>query len=137
MRAVIDTGILVQALILPTGSFGPILRHLRDDHYTLLFSNAWLDELVDILAVSTLRSKYHLEEGDAQALMALLMLRGEPVFPLHPVTGCPSPQENHLLEIAVTGNASALVTAGSRLLDRHFYQDIPIFTPAVFLELLG
>jgi predicted nucleic acid-binding protein len=42
-----------------------------------------------------------------------------------------------LLEIAVTGNASALVTMGSQLLRRHLYQDIPIITPAVFLGLLG
>jgi len=89
---------------------------LRDDDFTLLFSNAWLNGLVDILAAPLLRQKYHFVDSDVQALIALLLLRGEPVFPLHPIAVCPAPHENHLLEIAVTGHASALVTTGSQLL---------------------
>jgi predicted nucleic acid-binding protein len=112
------------------------LRCLRDGGFTLLFSNAWMDELVDTLAAPVLRRKYHLEAGDTQALITLLMLRGEPVFPLQPIAVFPGPHENHLLEIAVTGNASALVTNGSRLLERRLYQDIPLITPAAFLGLL-
>jgi putative PIN family toxin of toxin-antitoxin system len=137
VRVAIDEAILVQALIQPMGSLGPVLLHLRDNDYTLLFSNAWLDQIANLLATPVLRQKYHLEEGDAQALIALLMLRGEPVFPLRPVTVCSTPRENHLLEIAVTGNASTLVTTSSHLLQRHLYQDIPIITPAAFLGLLG
>jgi putative PIN family toxin of toxin-antitoxin system len=136
MRVALDTGILVGALLQPAGSLGPVLRRLRDDEYTLLFSNAWLDELVDMLANPALRARYHLQAGDEQALIALLLLRGEPVFPLNPVTVCPAPYENRLLEIAVTGNASALVSASRPLLERHFYQDIPLLSPAAFLGLL-
>jgi predicted nucleic acid-binding protein len=52
MRVVVDTCILVQAMLHPAGSLELVLRRLWDDDFTLLFSNAWLDGLVDILAAS-------------------------------------------------------------------------------------
>jgi putative PIN family toxin of toxin-antitoxin system len=137
MRVVMDTSIPVQALIRPTGVLGPVLRRLRDGEFTLVFSNAWLDELVELLRPPVLRQKYHLEEADVQAMIALLLLRGEPVFPFHPIAVCPAPYDNHLLEVAVTGSASALVTTSRDLLERHLFQDIPIITPAAFMRLLG
>jgi putative PIN family toxin of toxin-antitoxin system len=136
MRVAVDASILVRALLRPAGPLGPVLCCLRDGGFALLFSNAWMDELVETLAAPALRRKYHLKAGDAQTLIALLMLRGEPVFPLHPIAVCPGSHENHLLEIAVTGNASALVTTTSHLLEWHLYQDIPIITPEAFLRLL-
>lgn len=38
MRAVVDTSILVRALIKPLGTVGPVLHQLRDGAYTLLYS---------------------------------------------------------------------------------------------------
>ncbi len=45
MRAVVDTNILVRAVIKPQGSVGPVLQRLRRREYTLLLSRATLDEL--------------------------------------------------------------------------------------------
>ena len=48
MRAVVDTNILVRALIMPQGTVGPVLHRLRRGDYTLLYSQSLLEELVDV-----------------------------------------------------------------------------------------
>lgn len=47
MRAVIDTNILIRALIKPKGTVGPILGRLRDGDYTAVYSESLLDELLE------------------------------------------------------------------------------------------
>ena len=43
IRAVVDTSILVRAVIKPTGSVGPVLQRLRRREYILLISRVTLD----------------------------------------------------------------------------------------------
>lgn len=38
MRAVVDTSVLVSALIRQQGAVGPVLKHLRDGAFTLIYS---------------------------------------------------------------------------------------------------
>jgi len=54
MRAVVDTNVLVIALISPHGSVGPVLLRLRRGEYTLLYAQSFLEELVDVLNRSPL-----------------------------------------------------------------------------------
>jgi predicted nucleic acid-binding protein len=49
MRAVVDTNILVRALIKPRGTVGPVSQRLRQGDYTLLYGVSLLEELVDVL----------------------------------------------------------------------------------------
>ena len=62
MRAVLDTNILVRALIKPGGSVGPVLGCLRDGRYTALYSRETLEEIVDVLARPRLRDKYSISD---------------------------------------------------------------------------
>jgi predicted nucleic acid-binding protein len=64
MRAVVDTNILVRALIMPLGTVGPVLQHLRSGDYTLLYSRLLLDELVDVLNRPRIGRKYGLDQDD-------------------------------------------------------------------------
>ena len=49
MRAVVDTNILVRAVIRPQGTVGPVLLRLRQGDYTLLYGWESLAELIDVL----------------------------------------------------------------------------------------
>ena len=42
MRAVVDTNILIRALIKPRGTVGPIITRLRNGDYTLVYSTPLL-----------------------------------------------------------------------------------------------
>lgn len=137
MRAVVDTSILVRALIKPQGTVGPVLARLRNKQYTLLYSDNLLHELTDVLSRKHIRQKYDLTEDDARTVVALLLLRGEPVVPDRRISVCRDPKDNELLEIAATGKANVIVTGDDDLLVLNPFEGIPIVGSAEFLELLN
>jgi putative PIN family toxin of toxin-antitoxin system len=135
-RAVIDTNILIRALIKPQGTVGPVLTRLRDGDYTLLYAEPLLDELVAKLALPRIRDKYHLTEDDVETVLALILFRGEPVVPQRRITVCRDPKDNVVLEAAVAGDADYIVTGDKDLLVLHPFEGVPIVGPAEFLTAL-
>lgn len=136
IRAVVDTNILLRALIKPLGSVGPVLTCLRDGDYVLLYAEPLLNELVTKLAFPRIRNKYHLTEDDVETVLALVLLRGEPVAPERQITACRDPKDNIVLEIATAGRADYIVTGDEDLLFLHPFEGIPIVRPAEFLKVL-
>ena len=135
-RAIIDTNILIRALIKPQGTVGPVLARLRDGDYTLLYAEPLLDELVAKLVLPRIRDKYHLTDDDAETVLALILLRGEPVMPQRRITACRDPKDNVVLEVAVAGEADYIVTGDDDLLVLHPFEGILIVGPAEFLKAL-
>jgi putative PIN family toxin of toxin-antitoxin system len=136
IRAVVDTNILIRALIKPQGTVGPVLTHLRHGEYTLLYADLLLDELVAKLSLPRIRGKYHLNDEDVETVLALILLRGELVVPQRRITVCRDPQDDIVLEVAVEGQADFIVTGDNDLLVLHPFEDIPIVGPAEFLRTL-
>ena len=136
IRAVIDTSILIRALIKPQGTVGPILQRLRNADYQLLYSEPLLVELPEVLARPRLRAKYDLTTEDVGAVLSLILLRGEPVVPARRIDVCRDPTGNMVLEAAVAGQADAIVTGDEDLLTLRSFQKIPILSPAAFLRML-
>ncbi len=137
MRVVVDTNILVRAVICPHGTVGPFLLRLRCGDYTLLYAQPLLEELVDVLNRPRIRDKYGLTDGDIHTVLGLILLRGESVAPSEPIAVCRDPKDDKFLEIAVTGRADAIVTGDEDLLALHPFAGIPIVTPATFLSMLN
>lgn len=137
MRVVIDTNILVSAIILPHGSVGPVLQSLRHGAYTLLYTPALLEELVDVLNRPRIFNKYNLTEADIHTVIAFILLRGEQVYPVEEITACRDPKDNKLLTAAIAGRADALVSGDKDLLVLHPFRNIPIINPALFLQWLN
>lgn len=136
MRAVVDTNILVRSIIKPQGSVGPVLQRLRRREYTLLLSRATLDELVDVLHRPRLRVKYGLNESGLRAVIRLIVLRSELVQPNERVAVCRDPKDDMFLEVAVAGQANAIVSGDEDLLILDPYAGIPIVSPGRFLAML-
>jgi putative PIN family toxin of toxin-antitoxin system len=137
MRAVVDTNILVRALIMPQGTVGPVLLRLRRGEYTLLYAHPLLEELIDVLNRPRIRHKYSLTEDDIQVVVSLILLRGEAVAPEQPITACRDPRDDKFLEVAVTGKADIIVSGDQDLLVLNpFAAEGPILPPAGFLQML-
>jgi putative PIN family toxin of toxin-antitoxin system len=136
MRVVVDTNVLVSALILPQGRVGPVLLRLRQGDYTILYNQSLLEELVDVLNRPRIRHKYGLTEEDIQTLLGLILLRGEAVMPEQRITACRDPRDDKFLEVAVAGEADLIVSGDQDLLVLHPFGAIPILSPAEFLEIL-
>jgi len=136
VRAVIDTGVLVSALIHRQGTTGEVLRALRDGRFTAVYSTDLLVEIIDVLGRPSLRLKYHIEPDDISVVINLIRLRGDLVMPAHKVTACRDPKDDRFLEAALAGAADCIVSGDTDLLDLTSFEGIPILRPAEFLARL-
>lgn len=136
IRAVVDTSVLVRAIIRPQGTVGPIIKQLQAGAYIYLYSAEVLEELADVLSRPRLHQKYALDSAATATLLKLLWLRGERLDPQVQVVACRDPKDNKLLELAIAGRAEAIVTGDLDLLVLNPFEGIPILGPAAFLRLL-
>ena len=100
-----------------------------------LYSEATLEEVVDVLARPRLRRRFPLRGRDPQTVIELILLRGEAVEPRRRWTVCRDPKDDKFLDVAVEGHADALVSGDEDLLVLHPFQGIPIVQPARFLAM--
>lgn len=129
-RAVLDPGVLVSALITPTGIPARLLRAAREGDFDLLISRLLLDELEPVLRRDKFRRYLHLEEVSAgiRLLLDEGQLVDDPASP--PPVRCSDPDDDYLIAIAHRQEA-ALVSG-----DRHLLElagRIPVFSPGEFL----
>ena len=136
MRAVVDTGIFVSALIRSRGTIGSILHALRDGRFTSIYTTDILVEIIDVFGRNKFRVKYHIEPDDVSALIHLIRLRGELVIPTQTVNDCRDPKDNKFLEAALAGGVDCIISGDADLLDMGSFEDIPILSPAEFLARL-
>jgi putative PIN family toxin of toxin-antitoxin system len=136
MRAVIDTGVLVSALIKPGGATGEVLYALRDGRLTMIYSTDTLVEIIDVLGRPPFRAKYHILPEDITALVNLIRLRGELVSPQKKMSACRDPKDNKFLEAALAGESDCIVSGDADLLALTPFEDIPILRPAEILAKL-
>lgn len=136
MRAVIDTGVFVSALISRRGTIGAILQALRDGRFIVIYSTDILVEIIDVLGREIFQTKYHIQTDDISALINLIRLRGELVIPTQTVSACRDPKDDKFLAAALAGQADSLVSGDADLLDMVSFDDIPILRPSEFLARL-
>lgn len=133
MRAVVDTGVLVSALLCQQGITGEILRSLRDRGFTIVYTTPIMVEIIDVLGRDPFRAKYQIRPDDITALINLIRLRGELVIPKRTVKACRDPKNDKFLDAALAGNAEAIVSGDADLLVLSPFEGIPILRPTEFL----
>jgi uncharacterized protein len=136
MRAVIDTGVFVSALIRKEGTTGDILRALRDGRFIAIYTTDIVVEIIDVLGRAKFRTKYHIEPDDITALINLIRLRGELVTPTQKVNACRDPKDDKFLEASLAAQTDCIVSGDGDLLDMNPFEEIPILRPAEFLARL-
>jgi putative PIN family toxin of toxin-antitoxin system len=136
MRAVVDTNILIRALIKPNGTVGPVLARLAAGDYVLVYSEPMLTELLAKLALPRIRKKYAIDEPVVEATLAVIALRGELVVPTRRLKVCRDPKDDMLIEGAVAGEAKYIVSGDEDLLVLKKFEQVRFVTPRVFLEAL-
>lgn len=133
-RAVLDTNVLVSALISPGGGSARLLLELRSGAFELILSPLLLAELREVLRRDKFRR--YVSEAEADAYVALIrsegVVRADPGPSLQPIS--PDPDDEYLIDLARDAGADALVTGNAHLLELRAI--IPVMTPAEFLEVL-
>ena len=135
-KAVVDTNILVSALIKPEGKPAQILQQVGK--FELLFSADILDEAREVLNRKRLRKKYHHTAQDVNTFLDAKLRRAGTLVIVEHVENVikNDPPDNLVLACAAEGHAQYLVSGNAHLLDLVSYQKVEIVTPARFLEIL-
>lgn len=131
-RFVIDTNVLVSALLFTESVPGQAVT-LALNSGTLLVSSAFVRELDGVLGRDKLDHYVVREERDR--FLEALVRESELVDIAEPVLVCRDPKGDHILELAVNGDAAAIVTGDRDLLVLDPFRGVRIVTPAAFLEL--
>ena len=131
----LDTNILVSALISGDGPPGRVLASIKQEGLTLVTSAVQIDELRNVLGRERLRPRIRPEE--AQDLIRNLEAVGEVVTDLSDVSVSPDPDDNPILAAAIAGRADLIVSGDKKhMLALGRVQGIPIVTAAVAVDRL-
>lgn len=133
MRAVIDTNVLVSAVILPTSHVGAVILYMGMGAFTPLYCVEMLEELTNVLARPRIRKKYDISPQYIRNVLDLILLRGQLIEPSERVTVCRDPKDDIFLSVALAGEADVLVTGDEDLLTLHPFRSISIVRPPTFL----
>ncbi len=131
MRCVFDTNVLISALLLseskPRQALDVAIREGK-----VLLSFATLAELYEVLTRKRFRP--YVDEEDIRDFLAALTREVQWVDVNTQITACRDPKDNKFLELAVSGQATHIVTGDLDLLVLNPFQGIQVVTPHTFLE---
>jgi uncharacterized protein len=133
LRVVLDTNVLVSALIFPGGTPELAYRLVLEERIQLVTSRTLLAELGSVL-----EAKFGWDPARVEQAVGQLARVGFVVEPTTTVTEIVADDaDNRVLEAAVAGNAATIVSGDRHLLTLGEWREIQIQTPADFLQRLG
>jgi len=131
LRIVLDTNVLVSAFLSAEGPPAQVVALVLAGEVDLLFDARVLAEYEEVLA----RPRFKLDPNDVAEVLRQLVSGGERVDaePVEPQL--PDPDDQPFLEVALAGEADAIVTGNPR----HFPRSLPVavLSPRALLERIG
>jgi uncharacterized protein len=135
LKAVLDTNIYIAAFQYPRGRNAALWRAARDGRFRLIVSPAIVRELARVL-----RSDFEWQDERVEKLMRRVAdVAGRGVVNPRATVDAPiaDPDDNRILECAVTGKADIIVSNDHHLLDLKTFSGIPIVAGVDFRRMLG
>jgi len=133
-RYVFDTNVLISALLFTNSTPGRAFT-LAQGHGTILVSLPLLQELQQVLA----RPKFerYVTQEEREDFLTMLTREASLVTITVQLYVVRDPKDNLILELAVSGHATDIISGDQDLLTLGSYDGIPISTPAQFLQREG
>jgi putative PIN family toxin of toxin-antitoxin system len=131
LRIVFDTNVLISAILTKKSAPDQAFRRAVKVG-TILSSAETLEELAEVLNREKFDRFVTLEERTL--FLADIRAIAEELSPTVTITACCDEKDNKFLELAVSGEATHIVTGDDDLLILHPFEGIDILTPATFLE---
>ncbi|MDR1539274.1 MAG: putative toxin-antitoxin system toxin component, PIN family [Clostridiales bacterium] len=125
-RVVLDTNILVSALLSPLGNPAKIYRMFLTETLELVFSEDIFTEYEDVL----FRPRLRISPVDAETVLAAIRQNGETALPV-PSTDAMIDEDDRVFYDAAKSAGAYLITGNTK----HYPKEPFVLTPAEFLEL--
>lgn len=131
-RVVVDTNVLISALLIPAGKPGQVVTHLAHSNATPLLSRVTFLELATRLD----RPKFDRYRTRAQMNRYLEWLAdvAEWIKPSIRIEACRDPDDNRFLEVLVAGDGDVLISGDADLLELNPFEGRAVVSPREFLE---
>src|SRR5580704_13863214 len=131
-RLVVDTNVFGSAIIFPRSVPRQVVDHALDHDGVVLFSEATMTELAEVLS----RSKFNsfVSRTERELFLAQIESAAEFVPIIQLVRACRDPNDDKLLEVALNGRADVIVTRDADLLRMHPWRGVAIFSPTSYLK---
>jgi|ERR1700675_4319532 uncharacterized protein len=132
LRVVLDTNVVVSALLRPEGAPAAILDAATSKQFRCFVSESLIDEYGEVLARDNLRLDQHRVARFIKALREVAIL----VRPREKVVVARDPDDDKVMECAVEARADFVVTGNTRDFPLQFH-GVRVVTPRDFLVVLG
>ncbi len=130
-RFVFDTNVTVSALLFNDSVPGQAFTRALD-HGSILVSGSLVRELSRVLGRERFDRYVSREERDV--FLESLIREADLIEITESVNVCRDPEDDRILELAVNGNATYIVTGDADLLVLNPFRGVTILTPAEFLQ---
>jgi len=131
MRVVLDTNVIVSAVMTTHGTCAQIVDMLGEDIFEICADGRILDEYDSVLR----RSRLRIVPEDCEIVMELIRRIARPVAAVPLNVELPDPDDRPFLEVAAAAEA-ILVTGNKRHYPRHASAGVKVISPAEFLDLI-
>ena len=138
-KVVVDTNVFIAAILSPPGENREVIRACLQGKALPIMGPALFHEYEDLLARNDLMARSPIGSRDRQRLFAAFLSVTEWIkiyFLWRP--NLPDEADNHLIELALAGNAASIVTSNTKDLAHGElrFPDLKIQTPSQFLQSL-
>jgi len=136
-KVVIDTSVLISALLGPKGPAREVIRLCFESKYTPLMGNALFSEYTEVSNRAAIRGKCVLTNKELEKLLNSFFSISiwTPIYYLWR-PNLKDEYDNHLIELAVAGNAEIIVTNNIKDFGNSelYFPQLSIVTPAQLLR---
>jgi putative PIN family toxin of toxin-antitoxin system len=137
MIVVIDTNVIISSLLSLDSPPAEITKRWEADRFEVVISPPLLSELERTLHYPRVSKYFKKPQETVTALLKRLRLVATVVEPHHTLdVVTEDPADNRVLECAIAGGASFIVTGDSHLFKIKEYRGIVILQPAEFLAIV-
>jgi hypothetical protein len=136
LRAVLDTNVLVSAILSPKGIPAELVRAFQRGAFQLVLSPSILDEVRRVFHAPEIRPFWRLPDDEILRLLRDLERSAVLVPGTTPVSLPRDPDDEKFLAAALEAAATYIVTGDEDLRTLEAYQAIMIVSPSDFLRIL-
>lgn len=136
-KIVLDTNVLVSALINPHGKPAQIINYVFENKIRLFTSPSIMEELERVLSYPKLMKRHGLDSGElkefiSDLLSVMSLIEEEKIIEVI----MEDPSDNKYLSCAIDAKVDFIISGDIHLLNLGEYEGIRIVTPAQFLEIM-
>jgi putative PIN family toxin of toxin-antitoxin system len=135
MRVVLDTNVIISRYLTPHGRVARIAALWEAGELEVVTTEPIIQEYTRVLRYPYQRSKLGFTDAELDEVDAAFEEFTVIVTPVDtPAVIEADPDDDHILAAAVAGSAACIVSGDKHLLSLGSYRDIPILSPAEFLD---